>query len=91
MNTTSRFLRRYSNRFGMVPGDTVFLWTIISIAINWNVNLTLISEGAFYASPPPLPPPDVSGYGPATYTPIPPYLLLQQIYFPPSQYQRLIQ
>nr|UMW92900.1 hypothetical protein [Escherichia coli] len=27
--------RRCTSRFGMVPGDAVFLSTIVSVAINW--------------------------------------------------------
>lgn len=42
--------RRCTSRFGMVPGDAVFPSTIISVAINWNANLKLISDAALVAS-----------------------------------------
>ncbi|ESD10547.1 hypothetical protein AB32_5188 [Escherichia coli 2-316-03_S1_C2] len=34
----------------MVPGDAVFPCTIISVTINWNANLKLISDAALVAS-----------------------------------------
>lgn len=47
MKTASKFSRSSSRHFGIVPGDTVFPSIIISVAINWNANLKLISVGAF--------------------------------------------
>lgn len=49
MNTTSR-APQMPQSFRDGPGDAVFPSTIISVTINWNANLKLISDAAFVAS-----------------------------------------
>lgn len=88
MNTASRAPRRCSSRFGMVPGDAVFPSTIISVAINWNANLKLISDAAFFVF--------LSRF--CCLTPYQvvsqqhaPHLLFQQLNLTASQHQGIVQ